>query len=370
MTTNARREQVLILGNGVSRLLLARDIAAWRGEIWGCNLAYLEPELGSRLTRLTGHASVMEEAAVYQRSHPELTFEIWGGHLGKAVGKLFTCPGEFRHDSGTTLVAQALHEGRDVVAAGFDLGGPDIHSPRLWEQRKFQWVKRWREILERYGWDRVTFWGHDHMPFLKSRVPANRYQQRYSAGIPHIPGEEYRRLFDAQFRPVTGKRVEHYQGYEDEQLVKFRFQGGGATYVTHIKASVAVIFQNRGDGMILPPDVVVAEEREEADPMVRVRFTKNGYETELKEKIAEIFALRGEVVILDKPEPVAQAAEVAVEAPPARAIQVPVVEPEQEAPAPDLGPDNEAEKPAPEPVHHFDEPPKPRAKSGRKKGRR
>lgn len=363
--TPIAREQVLILGNGISRLLLARRIAAWRGQIWGCNLAYTEPGIGPRLTRLTGHASVMEEAWVYKATHPEVHFEIWGGHQGKAVGRTFTCPGEYRHDSGTTLVAQALHEGYDVAAAGFDIGGPDIHSPRLWEQRKQTWVKRWRQILEHYGWDRVTFWGYDHMPYLKSSASVRRYSERYAAGIAHIPGEEYRRLFDAQYREATGQPVKCYQGYDDERMVRFRFQGAGATYVTQLRASVAAVFANRGDGVILPPEVGEKEEVEEAEPVVKVRFIKNGYETELKEKIAEVFEARGEVVILDKP--LLRAAEVAAVAPPKPPEPEPVQEPEQEAPVLDLG----EPKPPPDPPRYADQvPPAHRTSSGKRKSRR
>jgi len=319
--SESTRKQVLILGNGVSRLLLVREIREWAGEIWGCNLAYQEPEIGPRLTRLTGHATVMEEAAEYQRAHAELTFEIWGGHAGQAVGRVFTCPGEFRHDSGTTLVAQALHEGLDVICAGFDLGGPDIHSPRLWEQRKSTWVKRWRQILEHYGWDHVTFWGYDHMPYLKSGSSTVRYCNKYAAGIPHIPGDEYRQLFAAQYEKETGKQAGHYQGYDDEQMVRFSFQGDGSTYVTRLRLSVAKILQARGDGVMLPPEVRIKERTIEEEKVVKVRFKKNGYETQMKESVAGILVGRGVVELLEgalpgpKPEEapheeLAQAAEI------------------------------------------------------------
>ena len=198
---------VLILGNGISRLLLADRIAIWAGEVWGCNRAYLEPAIGPRLLRLTGHPAVMAEALAYKLQRHYAPWEIWGPITGVNTVTPFTCPDKYRRDSGTTLVAQALHEGLDVAAAGFDLGGPDIHSPRHWTQTRTGWVKRWRRLGERYGWDRIEFWGHDHKPFLRSGEEPSAYQKRYVAGIPHIPGEEYRRLFAEQYGPATG----HYE---------------------------------------------------------------------------------------------------------------------------------------------------------------
>lgn len=179
-----------MLGNGISRLDYDRLILEWPGEVWGCNRVYLE--YGRKLTRLTGHTDVMADALEHRREHQH-NYEIWCGHLGRAepADQRFTCPGGYRKDSGSTLVAQALHEGFDVVAVGFDFGGWDIHSPGLEHDPKQQWVKRWRAILGQYGWDRVRFIGYDHLPYLKSRVDAGKYAKRYLVGRPHLMTPEY-----------------------------------------------------------------------------------------------------------------------------------------------------------------------------------
>jgi len=54
-------KKVLLLGNGISRLLYKDYINKWKGEIWACNRAFLE--YGDRITRIAGHDEVMEEAA-------------------------------------------------------------------------------------------------------------------------------------------------------------------------------------------------------------------------------------------------------------------------------------------------------------------
>jgi len=243
----------------VSRLLLAREIAGWTGEIWGCNLAYREPGVCERLARLTGHVAILGDADAYRMEHG-LQFEIWAGNLGKHPPhwRAFTCPAEHRKDSGTTLAAQALHEGRSVIAAGFDLGGPDIHSPRLWTQNKSSWVKRWRDIGQRYGWDRLTFWGYDHKPFLVSSASASTYQRLYRSGVAHIPGEEYRKLFEQQY----GAEVRECP--EEDRVVKFLWEGQAAP--VDMKRSIAVIFEQRGRGKIIPPLSVDQPEVSEPPP--------------------------------------------------------------------------------------------------------
>lgn len=183
-------DEVLIVGMGISRLDEDDTIWSWPGEVWGCNRIFYE--YGKKLTRLTGHSDVMVEAREHRREHQH-AYEIWGGHLGKAepADKRFTCPANHWRDSGSTMLAQALFEGRKVAAVGFDFGGWDTHSPGLEKMPKPQWVKRWRILLRQYGWDRVRFIGYDHMPYLKSRRDPGEYAKRYVAGRPHITTPEY-----------------------------------------------------------------------------------------------------------------------------------------------------------------------------------
>jgi len=187
--------ETLILGNGISRLAYVDLIRDWPGEVWGCNRAYLDH--GDKLTRLCGHDDVMIEARQY-RDDQGLSYEIWGGHIGggSATEKAFTCPPGFRKDSGTTLVAQALHEGRAIALCGFDLGGPDIHSPGLEKQLKHNWIDRWRNIVKTYGDENIRFIGFDHLWFINSNLSALEYSRKYAAGRPHIFDDEYLKVWE------------------------------------------------------------------------------------------------------------------------------------------------------------------------------
>lgn len=212
--------RVLVLGNGISRLSHASTIRSWEGEVWGCNRAYLD--FPTKLSRLTGHIEVLREAAEYKSQHADATFALWAGHLGKPIegAQRFTCPRQFLNDSGTTLIAQALEEGHDAYACGFDLGGYDIHSPGLETTDKSEWVKRWRAIDEHYGLDRLTFIGFDHKPFIRSGVHPNAYTLDYLAGRPHIDDPEYIAAWERwtgrpASRPLGGKsmQVQYPNGY-------------------------------------------------------------------------------------------------------------------------------------------------------------
>lgn len=208
-------DEVLILGNGISRMDYHSDILKWTGEIWGCNRIYLE--YGDRLTRLTGHADVLEYARQY-REEKGYSYEIWAGHLGKSgAEKLFTCPGIYRKDSGSTLIAQAMEEGKKIALAGFDFGGLDVHSPGLEKDPKPQWVKRFRAIMGQYGWDRVRFIGYDHLPYLRTLRDPAEYAKKYIAGKPHILDKTY---ID-RWQLWTGKDANPIPKEEVNVLVQF-----------------------------------------------------------------------------------------------------------------------------------------------------
>lgn len=211
--------KVLVLGNGISRLSYDEFIRSWLGEIWGCNCVYLE--YGALLSRLAGHKDVLAKVAAEMPLHEDWTFQLWAGHLGAPIrnAERFTCPKRFQNDSGTTLVAQALHEGHDVVACGFDLGGWDIHSPELENAPKWNWVDRWRELLKEYGADRVRFIGHNHKPFLMSDQPSDAYCHRYLHGKPHIADSEYIAVWER----FTGRTAGDLQ---EECMTKVRFKDG------------------------------------------------------------------------------------------------------------------------------------------------
>lgn len=249
-------KSVLILGNGISRLLFKSQILAWEGEIWACNYAFRE--FGTRISRLSGHQDVLEEAAQYRDEHG-LTYEIWAGikNLSAREGfHEFTCPAEFRKDTGTTLVAQALHEGYDVQVCGFDLGGPDVISPNLHEQNKKCWVSRWRKIFEKYGHERVTFWGHDHKKYLLSGSREDLYYRYYHHRRPHIDYPGYDKLF-VQY--VDRADTAHILHYREDPMMRVRFTVTGKE--TEMTDTIARIYEGRGKVKILGPVEVESGEQ-------------------------------------------------------------------------------------------------------------
>jgi hypothetical protein len=180
-------ETVLILGNGISRLAFDDQIRAFIGEIWACNRAYLD--FGEKITALAGHIDVMQEARDYRDSHGE-KYHIFG------IDDDFTCPEQYRNDTGTTLVAEALTRGFNVIVCGFDLGGLDLYSPGHEKKNKSTWVQRWRILFHDFDPARVTFWGHDHKPFILSNRPVIEYFRDYSCGRAHVKDSSYQGILD------------------------------------------------------------------------------------------------------------------------------------------------------------------------------
>lgn len=258
-----RLDDVLILGNGISRLTYDRFIKGWRGELWGCNSVYIE--YGAQLTRLNGHTDVMLEAMKY-RDENGYGYGIWAGHLGKNIiegAETFSCPREVCRDSGSTWVAQALHEGRErILVCGFDLGGYDVLSSRMQEQNKTNWVKRWREIARKYTLDRVEFIGHDHKPFILGDEHAAKYWKQYSRGRTHIDDPDYRALVEGLY----GIRAE---GPKEDRIVKVRYiKGPRIGWETEYTESVAYVLAERGEVEIIQekPEEVVDELGATEDP--------------------------------------------------------------------------------------------------------
>lgn len=173
---------ILILGNGLSRLDFTNAIRSHQGPVWACNRAYLD--FSDTITHLYGHEDVMQEAREWREENGK-AFSIFG------QDEELTCRSIFRKDSGTTLVAEALTRGADVIVCGFDLGGADLYSPGHEKKNKATWVERWRFIFGEFDPGRVTFWGHDHKPFILSQRPANEYAREYMHGKAHIPATAY-----------------------------------------------------------------------------------------------------------------------------------------------------------------------------------
>ena len=215
--------KVLIVGNGISRLPYYQTIFDFDGEVWGCNQSYLE--FGHIYKRIAGHKQWTEDA---YRAKIEYgwDFEVWCGLKDNIIDfphRMFTTHEErFWHNSGTTLVAQALEEGYEVSVIGFDLGGFDIYGYKVVYGSHDHWVKRWRDLEKYYGLENVTFIGYDHKPYILSEALISQYTKHYKrANRPHIKTDEYKKLFE-QFK-IERKKDREYRG---EQYIDFAIKRG------------------------------------------------------------------------------------------------------------------------------------------------
>jgi hypothetical protein len=254
-TRKADSAAVLILGNGVSRRAHHQLIESWSGEVWGANRVFLE--YGHRLTRLAGHRECLEESKAHSAQHGH-KYEIWGGNSGSPVegARRFTVSPKWLRDTGTSLVAQALHERRRVVVCGFDLGGPDVHSPGLWRSDKRNWVRRWVEIFRTWGPDCVEWIGHDHGAHIRAvlagRVSERHYARSYLRMRPHIPGNEYEqeyvRYMAEQNEPITTGGRAGFRDFSKDKRVQVQWANG---YKSYLREEVARRFERRGRLRIL-----------------------------------------------------------------------------------------------------------------------
>lgn len=193
-------KEVLILGNGLSRLLYKDFIDQWKGELWGCNGCYTE--YGDRLTRLTGHLTECSKALEAKKLNG-YTYEILCGKKTLHEGmNPFSFEKKVVGNSGINLVIQAFYEEYDkIYLCGFDLGGADIHSPEHHVQNKQKWIVKFRKFLGSNpdNWDKIVFIGYDHKPYLMSDEPPDKYFKLYSIKQSHIPDEAYKKLLREHF---------------------------------------------------------------------------------------------------------------------------------------------------------------------------
>jgi len=184
-------KEVLIVGNGISRLEHQDFIQKWSGEIWACNSAYLEYYNGSlpRLDLIIGDISALKEIVEYKKRYGG-KYRIFGKNpKAKTLPgvEMIDIPGLFIKDSGSTLVARAIIKGYDkIYVIGFDLGGKDIYVQNHHIKNKEKWVRNWRLIRDELGLDKVIFIGKDHKPFIMSDEPSDYYAKLYLKGINHL----------------------------------------------------------------------------------------------------------------------------------------------------------------------------------------
>ena len=172
--------EVLVLGNGGSRLQYDGLIRSWQGEIWGCNRVYTD--YGHQLARIATDSILMLQEIHRYRDETGADFETWAwGKVADAGSdRRFTSPGTLRANSGAMLAMQAIEEGHSVALCGFDMGGPDIYLGDLGS--KPGWLQKWRAIVRHYGPDRFRFIGFDHMPGLMTEQEERMVKVRFKNG--------------------------------------------------------------------------------------------------------------------------------------------------------------------------------------------
>lgn len=173
--------EVLVLGNGSSRLEHDELIRSWPGEVWGCNRVYVD--YSSILTRVATDSADMLGELHRHRAETGAKFETWAwGKVAEAgADQRFTSPGELRSNSGTMLAMQAAEEGASAALCGFDMGGDDVYLGDLGS--KPGWLDKWRNAIDHYGPGRFRFIGHDHMPNLIGRYSMKKVKVKFTNGF-------------------------------------------------------------------------------------------------------------------------------------------------------------------------------------------
>lgn len=145
---------LLILGNGTSRLSKKDKVEKWKGEIWVCNWAYKENL--SQITRVgTVHPNVAKAAAQY-RDKNGLTYKIWSKPEINCWAIDYTFELKKGWSTGNMMIAQAIVEGHtEITLSGFDMGGPDIYQvnplPGNQFSKQFNLIKHeWPDVVFHY----------------------------------------------------------------------------------------------------------------------------------------------------------------------------------------------------------------------------
>lgn len=184
-------KKVLIIGNGTSRLNHREFIQRWKDEIWACNSAYLEYYAGDipRLDVLLADYHCLQDIVPYKQKHGG-KYKLFGkNHKAKELPgvQLIDMERKFINDSGSTLVARALHKGYDeIYVVGFDLGGSDLYVKGHESRNKEKWIRNWRKIAGTWGLQKVHFIGYNHKDFILSNNDSTTYAELYMNGYNHI----------------------------------------------------------------------------------------------------------------------------------------------------------------------------------------
>ena len=140
-TVETVSNEVLILGNGISRAAYDKFISRWKKELWVCNEAYCEATTkGYNITRVGSVHPIMIQEAYDFGVIKELDYTLYcntpvEGLTGKH--QFFTMKRGW--STGALSVCQALLEEFDKIhLLGFDFGGPDLYKENDVEGSNFK----------------------------------------------------------------------------------------------------------------------------------------------------------------------------------------------------------------------------------------
>lgn len=148
-------KQVLILGNGVSRKKVRKQIENWKFDLWACNWGFKEAVVYNINRVYSVHPEVVKEAAKF-RQHYKLDYSIISrkGDVGSPSDGYFKK--ELGWSTGNLAIVDAMEEKYDkILLAGFDFGGSDIYQSHQLPGGNF--FKQFMEILRKYGEEKIFF---------------------------------------------------------------------------------------------------------------------------------------------------------------------------------------------------------------------
>jgi len=121
---------LMILGNGISRLMHKERIRQHEGEVWICNRTFLELDEIPNVTVVASmHRTVAREAVAHREKHGLDYRVLTCGNMETIKGCEPFCLPRCDLSSGLLLVQEAATAGyKKAILIGFDLGGKSTHG--------------------------------------------------------------------------------------------------------------------------------------------------------------------------------------------------------------------------------------------------
>lgn len=144
-------KDVMILGNGKSRLDCENIIHNWQQELWVCNEAYHEAKKFRHITRVCSvHSNMIREAYDFKVNN-KLDYKLLGRYKIPELpeGEYYQFRDKHGWSTGSLAVSQAILEDyQSILLLGFDFGGPDVYKDYDVEGSNFQ--KQFIELKRMY----------------------------------------------------------------------------------------------------------------------------------------------------------------------------------------------------------------------------